>query len=198
MAAQERLITGVAKVRNDAGKEFWLVTMSLSGGLEHQHIFPIEALEWRAAEYGIDPADVDTLLDLILHESEIPDPAQNRDDAALRKGWVTSTDSDAEPVTLFRCASASEARTAHMLRVKDVKQNKVCVVEREGSLDAIREDYLAFMDVGQVAAKAAFVDRHRSELSKRTSVQAVSRRTPFINPYERKEAEEWQEQARVA
>jgi hypothetical protein len=32
------------------------------------HIFPPETLEWRSAEYGIDPEDTDTLLDIVLSE----------------------------------------------------------------------------------------------------------------------------------
>lgn len=32
------------------------------------HCFPKDTLEWRAAEYGIDPADTDALLDIVLAE----------------------------------------------------------------------------------------------------------------------------------
>jgi len=32
------------------------------------HVFPKDIMEWRAAEYGIDPADRDTLLDIVLVE----------------------------------------------------------------------------------------------------------------------------------
>lgn len=32
------------------------------------HVFPPDTLEWRAAEYGIDPTDLDTLLDIVLNE----------------------------------------------------------------------------------------------------------------------------------
>lgn len=35
------------------------------------HLIPKEAMEWRAAEYGIDPADTDTLLDIVLHEPHV-------------------------------------------------------------------------------------------------------------------------------
>jgi hypothetical protein len=34
----------------------------------HGHVFPTDTLAWRAHEYGIDPADVDTLLHMVLHE----------------------------------------------------------------------------------------------------------------------------------
>ena len=35
------------------------------------HVFPKDTLEWRAAEYGIDPADTQTLLDIVLFEPHI-------------------------------------------------------------------------------------------------------------------------------
>lgn len=35
------------------------------------HMIPRDAIEWRAAEYGIDPSETDTLLDIILHEPHI-------------------------------------------------------------------------------------------------------------------------------
>jgi hypothetical protein len=37
------------------------------------HVFPTDTLEWRAAEYGIDPSDVDTLMDIVLVEPYLTD-----------------------------------------------------------------------------------------------------------------------------
>lgn len=35
-------------------------------------VTPMDALEWRAAEYNIDPADIDTLIDIIVCEQFLP------------------------------------------------------------------------------------------------------------------------------
>jgi hypothetical protein len=40
---------------------------------EGVHVFPADVLEWRAAEYDIDPSDVDTLLDIVLAEPYLTD-----------------------------------------------------------------------------------------------------------------------------
>lgn len=65
-------------------------------------IMPEDTLEWRAAEYGIDPGDVDTLMDVVLaepflasHPREIP--------------------------VLFTAATVDEARVAHLQRCAQVK-----------------------------------------------------------------------------
>jgi len=55
-----------------SGQPLWIVD-----GVQHhddgtsirlRHVFPLDTLEWRAAEYGIDPADTATLLDIVLAE----------------------------------------------------------------------------------------------------------------------------------
>lgn len=55
-----------------SGLPLWVVD-----GMQHhddgssirlRHTFPQDTLEWRAAEYGIDPADTATLLDIVLAE----------------------------------------------------------------------------------------------------------------------------------
>lgn len=51
-----------------AGTPCWVVHQTRGDGSAHVHVFPPETLAWRATEYGIDPADTDTLLELILHE----------------------------------------------------------------------------------------------------------------------------------
>jgi hypothetical protein len=67
------------------------------------HVFPHDALEWRAAEYGIDPSDVDTLMDIVLAEPYI-------------------TSEDYEPgTTLYDAPSIQDAREAHLSRCAKVK-----------------------------------------------------------------------------
>lgn len=40
---------------------------------KRHHVFPVDTLEWRAAEYGIDPSDTSTLLDMVLAEGLMAD-----------------------------------------------------------------------------------------------------------------------------
>lgn len=60
-------ITAVATL-DVGGRPCWAVHQRRGDGSNHVHVFPPETLAWRAIEYGIDPADTDTLLELILHE----------------------------------------------------------------------------------------------------------------------------------
>lgn len=67
------------------------------------HFFPDVCFPGRAAEYGIDPADVDTLLDVILNEVFI-DPREIDHDT-----------------TIYGAASMAETRKAHTARCARVK-----------------------------------------------------------------------------
>jgi hypothetical protein len=83
----------------------WAVVMTAADGARRQHAFPKDTVLWRAVEYEIDPADTDTLLDIILHEPHI-----------------TPEDIKAQPLTLTDAATASDARTAHLARIAEVKK----------------------------------------------------------------------------
>lgn len=75
-------------------------------GLPHRQTFPVDTLEWRAAEYDIDPADTDTLLDMVLSEPFLdPDP----DDPAL---------------SLFDAPDIEQARAHHLKKVAKVQVDK--------------------------------------------------------------------------
>jgi hypothetical protein len=67
------------------------------------HIFPQDTLEWRAAEYGIDPTDTNTLLDIVLAEPYL-----------TPEDWTTGSQlHDAETI--------EQARTHHLARCAQVK-----------------------------------------------------------------------------
>lgn len=74
----------------------WAVEMSLDGGKTqtHAHIFPHELLSWRIAEYGIDPNDFDTLMDIAMHEPFMaivetnPDFVYHVDEKTAREGHL--------------------------------------------------------------------------------------------------------------
>jgi hypothetical protein len=88
---------------------------------------PTVTLEWRSAEYGIDPADVDTLLDVILHEPHIP----LTDDGSGPRYADNGPD-------LWTAESTTAAREAHLARIKtcpvriDVKGVKALDPVRNG------------------------------------------------------------------
>lgn len=67
-----RLQISSASTEINSGIEVWRVggTMEHDDGTStrHVHLFPLDTLEWRAAEYGVDPADTATLLDIVLAE----------------------------------------------------------------------------------------------------------------------------------
>jgi hypothetical protein len=148
----ERLTRGVPR---------WVIHKVDEDGQGLGHIFAKDTLEWRAAEYGLD--DVDELLDMVLHEPHLPDEP-DRDDAALRAGFITSTRPGAEPITLFNAASTTDALAAHRLRIADVKKARARVSPAKGRnpLDAIRSTP-GITPVG-LRAKRELVDTHRWRL----------------------------------
>lgn len=66
-----------AEEHEDGRRILLAVNVLGDDGVERRyaHVMPKDTIEWRAAEYGLDPdADLDTIQDIILHErfSEIP------------------------------------------------------------------------------------------------------------------------------
>lgn len=70
MASRIRTVESVEEQRH-GDTECWHVVTRASDGRGLTHVFPKAALEWRAAEYGIDPADTATLLDIVLTEPHL-------------------------------------------------------------------------------------------------------------------------------
>ncbi|MFG3051911.1 hypothetical protein ACGFZP_13300 [Kitasatospora sp. NPDC048239] len=100
-------ITETYQATSSTGGTFWVVVTTSQAGERHQHAFPTDTLLWRAAEYGIDPDDTETLLDIILHEPHI-----------------TPAEALAEPVTLAAARTTGEAKTAHLARIAAVKARR--------------------------------------------------------------------------
>ncbi|OKI16634.1 hypothetical protein [Streptomyces sp. CB03911] len=113
-------IETVEEGANERG-EYWVVVMSDDAGSKVNHAFPKDALLWRAAEYGIDPTDTGTLLDIILHEPYIPDPRLNDPPAAA--AVRAEVGGKRVPATLATAATTADARTAHLARIAHVKAN---------------------------------------------------------------------------
>ncbi len=71
------------------------------------HCFPLDTMEWRSAEYAIDPNDRDTLLDLVLAEP-----------------WmIDGIDPQEHPSGLFNAETIDEARDFQLGRVTMVKDD---------------------------------------------------------------------------
>jgi hypothetical protein len=150
----------------------WMVEATrASDGQKYRHIFPKATLAYRAAEYGIDPADTDTLIDMILHEpfaASPDDPITAPADPALAAGLTakavvargTVNIGDQTTVTLFNADSIDQARQAHMLRIEDAKAKVATMVvpkNRKALLAALRAEPI----------DRDFVTRHRAAVDAR-------------------------------
>ncbi|MFG1709250.1 hypothetical protein ACFLIM_39270 [Nonomuraea sp. M3C6] len=124
---------GVATVRPDGGRIL--------------HTFPHSTLEWRAAEYGIDPADSDTLLDVILHEPYLP----NEDDPLAQIDPATSkllAEVRGLPTCWTPGVPDAERLQAHLARMQAVKRHRVRL---ENAPSADRQAALVYVGSDRVA-----------------------------------------------
>lgn len=175
MTAKTYTVTSVEERFFEQG-DAWLITMDTgTPNTIATYLLPKAALQNRAAEYGIDPADVETLLDIALHEPYIPDPtdpANHADDAAAKKGlrakaWVSRGSirrGQMVPAWLYNSDSIEQAREAHFARIEHCKANRVRVVSPKTAdpLDVIRRQYAP--DAGQVAVVRRQVEATRQRL----------------------------------
>ncbi|MEU1883441.1 hypothetical protein ABZ470_39560 [Streptosporangium sp. NPDC020072] len=108
---------------------------------------PHSLLEWRSAEYDIDPADLDTLIDVALHERFIPHPADALAWADEQAGRVLQASADL-PTCWTPGVSGTDRRQAHLERVRLVKDH---LVRLEAASRADRQGALAFVGSARVA-----------------------------------------------
>ena len=106
----------------------WRLEMDRPDGLKHLTVFPTGALVWRVAEYGFGPKDLDTILDILIHEQ-----------------FMDFNDPDDLP-TLLTATHQQEAREAHLERIKRIKANHTEVVphgdlKRAHPLQIIRNNH---------------------------------------------------------
>jgi hypothetical protein len=100
MSPQSFTIEEVHEIQS-GGASYFRVHLRRDDGLLHGYAFPADTIVWRAAELGLDPEDVDTILDVVLHEP-----------------FITTA---ANPTTETR----SQARAVHLARVTDAKSRVV-------------------------------------------------------------------------
>jgi hypothetical protein len=98
---ENRKITNVDRfVRNE--ETWWRVTFDVVGAppgtpAVHYYEFPDSTFEWRIAEYGFDPTDVDSIMDVILSEPFLGN---------VQSVHLTETPAEARRIHLARCAEA--------------------------------------------------------------------------------------------
>lgn len=126
----------------------WEIHVQLEGGGKIMHLMPKEALHWRAAEYGIDPTDVDTLMEVLLHEPFLPTQDQEQADPALK--------AKAKP-RLIDADNTAQAKADHLDRVKNCPAK--VIVRGSKALDPIRQGHKANPDVVKQFAQAVDVQR---------------------------------------
>ncbi|UBU16686.1 hypothetical protein [Nonomuraea gerenzanensis] len=133
---------------NPLGAEpLWGVAVVKEDGSRFLKTFPHSTLEWRSAEYGIDPDDKDTLLDVILHESYIPredDPLALIDPASAK----ILTETRDMPTCWTPGVSDKDRLDAHLARIAAVKKHRVRL--DPASMDD-RQGALAFVGSRRIA-----------------------------------------------
>lgn len=166
---ERRIIKYVVSHVQADGAENWQIYMELPGGMMWAHIIPKDTFEWRAAEYGIDPDDTETLLQMVLHEPHIPDPTLPENfatDAAAARGMTVPSDRgyslsggvSSVPVWLYNAPSVNSARLAHMARVEAARKTVEFVVdESDDPLDVIRKEMKSRIDSRMLEAKRTYV-----------------------------------------
>lgn len=117
------------------------------------HVFPLDTLEWRAAEYNIDPGDVDTLLDIVLME-----PYLTPEDWAL--GFRLHDAPDVATARQDHLARCARVKLRHRVSTRSAPAVGLGAraADREPPahpLDPIRRDH--GIDPGVIAVKAEYV-----------------------------------------
>lgn len=116
------------------------------------HCFPKDVFEWRAAEYGFDPNDMATLLDIVLAE-----PFLSRQDFTPGE-------------CLYDASTIEMAREAHLRRCAEgklrgrVSTRTAKLTAQNGLLEPILNNSL--MDPIAISLKQEYVRRTRQELNK--------------------------------
>ncbi|MFC7641427.1 hypothetical protein ACFQX6_10900 [Streptosporangium lutulentum] len=132
---------------HDGAEPIWGVSRVRPDGGVYMHIFPHSTMEWRAAEYAIDPEDLDTLLDVILHEPWIPDP---QDSLSLTNPAAVAVlqDTHGLPTCWTPDVPDAERLAAHLARIESVKTHRVCMQPEQRQM---RQDALLYVGSNRVA-----------------------------------------------
>ncbi|MFC6884678.1 MULTISPECIES: hypothetical protein [Actinomadura] len=155
MAADEYRVTAVEETAIGT-TPCWMVTLVRPDGGRSGHVFPKSTLEWRAAEYGIDPDDIEALLDIVLHEPYLPDPGPTPEGA--RGAGAAPAAVPNVQAAAGDLAAVRRARAVHLERIAGLKRTGVRVVQDEDAdpLKAIRDHH--GVDPERVAEKRRLLE----------------------------------------
>ncbi len=134
-----------------------------------KHVFPQDTLEWRAAEYEIDPADTDTLLDMVL--------------------WEPLLDEDDEPdLDVHSAPTIRAARERHLERIAK-RKGKAPKLRRLGA-DPVREAVkgMCVMNPEAVDIKKGIRDQTREKVQAARERQAKAGLRALMTPPDDAEA----------
>ena len=116
--------------------------------VEVKIIIPVDLIAWRVAEYGLDPADVDTLIDVMICERYLPPEKMQPHNVPL---WNEST--------------ISNARAKYMDMITQTKlKYRISTREKDNPLNTVREGTAELhpADIG-LKALGVIMHRHRSK-----------------------------------
>lgn len=167
----------------DGAEPMWGISQVLPDESTVLHVLPHSTFEWRCAEYGIDPDDLDTLLDVVLHEPWIP----HSGDALAWADPATAAvlaDTASLPTCWTPGVPDADRLAAHLTRISAVKQH---IVELQPATRADRQAALVYVGSDRTAdADPLDPIRTRTRLDpvrvagRRLAVQRV--RDPYAPP----------------
>ncbi|WP_336214367.1 hypothetical protein [Nonomuraea sp. LPB2021202275-12-8] len=163
---------------HDGAEPMWGISRVRPDGAPHIHIIPHSTFEWRCAEYGVPVDDMDTLLDIVLHEPWIPNPHDAL--ATLRPGAAeVLQETHSLPTCWTPGVPDADRLAAHLARIESVKTHRVAMVPenrmfRQGVVDFVGLNVtvpadplepvktLTRLDPARVAARRQTVDYYRA------------------------------------
>ncbi|MFG3438317.1 hypothetical protein ACGF0J_13830 [Nonomuraea sp. NPDC047897] len=119
----------------------WGLWMTNPVGAVGVMVMPHSIFEWRSAAYGIDPDDIDTLLDVALHEMGIPSPSDIPTIPDPAHAAILDATRDL-PTCWTPGVSDEERLAAHLERIRLVKQHRFVIqpaalADRQGALEFV-------------------------------------------------------------
>lgn len=143
---------------NQAGRDWWIVDGAeynddgtpnrddAGRHIQRRLVFPVDTLEWRAAEYGVDPTDTATLLDIVVAEAFLED------------------EDYADGYRLHEAPDIDTARRDHLARCAKVKlRHRLSTRSKNHPLQQIRDESPIHPEI--LAIKAGTVRQGRAEFA---------------------------------
>lgn len=140
----------------EGGRIMALVDVTRNGEtLRLAHVFPPDTMEWRSAEYDIDPGETDLLLDIVLYEPHI----QLSDDVRLYR-----TDKETAKKALLDAVQAAKVKTQELkAERREAKKMAKADVDAEDAREMkVRKKILdmSVFDEEVMKTKKSFVTQH--------------------------------------